>query len=194
MSYTLLGALIAIISAIIGGITIPFINSKIKRRNLVYQQNLTIASILYLLKNNLINLLNQQIFIDTLGESEAGKEEVDKLKKLNKQINGHIESLYIIQQKIISNYKNENQIALVYSKIDELEHFIWSQKINFNYNKTIYDQASSDEYSNQLENMIIKFFIPKIESIIQINKSSTKVKLFSHRANNSPLSNEFHTE
>lgn len=177
MINTIIGGLIALISGIAIGIMTPTINSNIKKRELVGQQILKLSSILYLIKNNLVNYLSSHIYIDIIGEDEAGKEEVQKLKKLNKQIIINLDTLNQIQQELILNFRNEtSSIPLIYEKIDEIEHFIWRQKINFNNNKAIYDQESSDEYSCQLDKMIRDDFIPKIESLIELNRKILKLK------------------
>ena len=177
MINTIIGGLIALISGIAIGILTPSINSNIKKREIVNQQMLKLISIQYLLKNNLVNYLNSHIYIDTIGEIEAGKEEVRKFNKLNKQINSNLDSLYQIQQEIILSFKNETRaISLIYEKLDELEHFIWSQKINFNSHKAIFDQESSVDYSSQLDKMIHENFIPKIESLVELNSRILKTR------------------
>ncbi len=178
MIETLIGGFIAITSGIVIGILTPSINSRIKKRNLLMQEMLKLISTLYLLKNNLVNYLNQDIYIDILGEFEAGKKEIDKLKNIDNHITNNIESLYLIQQEIILNFKNEpSSISLIYGKIDELEHLIWQQKRTFNIQKDIIDQESSDDYSKQLDKMIIEKLVPIIESIIELNKRTLKIKL-----------------
>ena len=173
MNDAIIGGLIALISAIVIGIFTPYINSRVQKKNIINKQILKLISILYLLKNNLNNYLNQQIYIESLGELEAGKIEIEKLEKLNKKIIDNTNYLYIAQNEIILNFKKkESLIPLIYAEIDTLEHFIWSQKMYYNTNKTIYNQESSDEYSIQLEKMMLEIFIPKIESIIKLNKKA----------------------
>ena len=113
-----------------------------------------------------------------LGELEAGKEEIDRLKKFNSLIFIHIESLYQIQQEIILNIKNNvSTISLIYERLDELDRFIWEKKMNFNNNNSkIYYLDNYDEYCKNLDEMIINSFLPKIESLIELNHKILGIK------------------
>lgn len=48
--------------------------------------------------------------------------------------------------------------------------------MHFNDEKAIFDQESSDDYSNKLNNMIEKTLIPKLESLITLNQNILRIK------------------
>jgi len=177
MLNTIIGGLIALTSGIVVGILTPTINSRIQNKKIIQKQFLRLCSILYLIKNNLSNYLKQEIFIDVLGENESGEEEIKRLENLSRQINFNIDDLYQVQQEIITNFTDEiNSIALIYEKLDDIDNFIWSKKMNFNNDKEISDSKSSDDYSIALNNMLELYLIPKIESLITLNQDKLKIE------------------
>ncbi len=134
-----------------------------------------LSSTLYLLKNNLSNYLNQHIYIDITGDDEAVIKDTERLRSLSDKVNLNIDNIYQIQQELITHFKTElSSISLIYKNLDELDNFIWSQKMYFNNDKEIFDQESSDEYSINLNNMIEKTLIPKIESLVTLNQKILK--------------------
>ena len=136
-----------------------------------------LGSTLYLLKNNLSNYLNQHIYIDIVGEDESGVEETHRLRSLSEQMNSNIDNLYQIQQELITYFNTDlSSISLIYKKLDEIDSLIWSKKMHFNDEKAIFDQGSSDDYSNKLNNMIEKTLIPKLESLITLNQNILRIK------------------
>lgn len=169
---TIIGGLIALISVLVGGIFIPMINSRIQTRKIINQQLMKLSSTLYLLKNNLSNYLNKSIYIDLIGEDEAGVEEAQRLRRWSEKVNSNIDNLYQIQQELITHLNTAfSSIPIIYKKLDELDSFIWSKKIYFNNDKVIFDQESSDEYLINLNKMIEETLIPKIESLITLNQN-----------------------
>lgn len=175
MLNTLLGGFIAITSGVIIGILTPSINSRIQDKKVSQRQLLNLMSALYLLRNNLINYLHQDIFMRQVGEIEAGETEVKKMGKLSAQIDENLSSVYRIQLETITNFKEAAfEIRSIFDLLDDLENFIWIQKLQYNSDKVIYDQATSDRYSVELDKMMNQKFSKKIESIIEINRKMLK--------------------
>ncbi len=191
MINTIIGGLIALISGVTVGILTPSFNYRIKNQKVINQKILELISILYLLRNNLSSYLIQDIYINTLGKVEAGENETQKLRTLNEQLDFNINTLYQTQQEAITLFKSKTSLAktssnisLIYDKLKELENFIWSHKLYFNNQKSIFDQESSDEYSNILNKMLLESLTPKLECIIELNQQGLGIKCNKKNANN----------
>ena len=172
----IIGGVIALVSALIVGIITPTINTRMKDRYLKNQLILKLTSILFLLKNNLKNYLNEDLYIKTI--SDDTKEEENRLEYLKNQIIININNSYSIQQELIIFYKSKiNIINVIYRTLDEIDQFIWTTEAYYNNDKSIFDQESADLYDHELNKMFEEKLTVKINYLINLNIETLNLKI-----------------
>lgn len=176
MQNLIIGGVIAMVSGLIVGVITPTINTRMKDQNLKNQLILKLSSFLFLLKNNLKNYLNEDLYIRSISDDTT--EEEKRLEYLLNQINLNINNLYSVQQELIIFYKSKlNIINDVYRTLDEIDQFIWTTKAYHNNGKSMFDQESASLYDLELNKLFEEKLQGKINYLINLNIKTLNLQI-----------------